>query len=90
MKSYHNTAKSLITEFKHVKIEAVKRELNSRSDALAKGAVYGEYSKKTEQIMKEELTEGKGEGRLYEESIEGYDWMKEIIDFFTRINSPKR
>ena len=25
MKSYHNTAKSLMTEFKHVKIEAVKR-----------------------------------------------------------------
>ena len=89
MKSYCDTAKSLITEFKHVRIKFVKTELNSRADALAKGATYGKYSKKTELIMKEDLTEGKGEGRPYEvnmidtkeESNEGYDWMKEIIDF---------
>ena len=29
MKSYRNIAKSLMTEFKHVKVEAIKRELNS-------------------------------------------------------------
>ena len=29
MKSYHDTTKSLMTEFKHVKVEAIKKELNS-------------------------------------------------------------
>ena len=59
MKSYYNTAKSLMTKFKLVKVEAIKQELNSQADALVKGASYGEYWKKIELIMKENLTEGK-------------------------------
>ena len=88
MKSYRNTAKSLMTKFRHVKVEAIKRELNSQADALEKGAVYGEYLKKIEPVMMEDMTEGKGIERLYkvnmvdavEESSEGGDWMKEIVD----------
>ena len=62
---------------------------------MVKGAAYEEYSKKTELIMKEDLIEEKGEGRLYKvnmidiakESSEGCDWMKEIIDFLPKLNS---
>ena len=59
MKSYHDTAQSLMTKFRHVKIEAIGRELNSRADALAKGAACGEYLKKTELVMMEGMTKGK-------------------------------
>lgn len=59
MKSYHNTTKSLMIKFKHVKVEAIKRELNSRADALAKGAAYGKYLTKTKLVMKEDMTKGK-------------------------------
>ena len=47
MNSYRNTTKSLMIEFRHVKVEANKQELNSRANALVKGAAYGEYLKKT-------------------------------------------
>ena len=55
-----------------------------------KGVTNGEYLKKTELMMKEDLIEGKGVERLYEmnmidlarESSEVCDWMKEIIYFF--------
>ena len=43
MKSYHDIAKSLMTNFRHVTIETIRRELNSRIDKLAKGAAFGEY-----------------------------------------------
>ena len=46
MKSYRDIAKSLIVEFKHVEVEAIRRELNSRVDALSKGAAYGEFRRK--------------------------------------------
>ena len=59
MKSYRDIAKSLIVEFKHVKVKAVRRELTSRADALAKGVAYGEYQKKIELVMMEDMTEGK-------------------------------
>ena len=46
MKSYRDTTKSLMTEFRHIKIEAIKRELNSWPNALEKFAAYGKYLKK--------------------------------------------
>ena len=84
MKSYHDTAKSLMTEFMHVTVEAIKRELNSRADALAKGVACGEYLKKTKMVMMEDKIERKGMERLYKvnmfdlakRSSEGCDWMK--------------
>ena len=47
MKSYRYTAQSLMSEFKHVTVEAIRRELNSRADALVKGAACKKYLKKT-------------------------------------------
>ena len=41
MKSYCDRAKSFMSQFKDLKIRAVRRELNSRADALAKGVTYG-------------------------------------------------
>ena len=46
MKSYCDATKSLMIEFRHLKIEAIKQELNSWADALVKGEAYGEYLKK--------------------------------------------
>ena len=62
-----------------------------------KGATYREYSKKTKLMMKEDLIEGKGVERLYEiniidaaeESSEGGNWMKEIMDFLQESILPK-
>ena len=62
MRSYHDTIKSLLTEFKFVEIKAIKRELNSQADALAKCAVAGEFQR-TKLIMMEDETEGKGPER---------------------------
>ena len=56
---------SLMTKFRHVKVEAIRRELNSRADALAKGTACREYLKKTELVMMEDITEGKGMEILY-------------------------
>ena len=89
MRSYRDTIKSLLTEFKFVEIKAIKRELNSQADALAKRAAAGEFQR-TKLIMKEDETEGKGPKRRYkinmvetnEGSSEESDWMKEIIDFY--------
>ena len=89
LKSYHDMAQSLMTEFRHVNVEAIRRELNSRADTLAKGATCGEYLKKIELVMMEDMIEGKGAKRLYkvnmvdatEGSSNGSNWMKEIADF---------
>ena len=43
MRSYRDTVKSLMTEFRFVEIKAIKRELNSQADALAKRAVSREF-----------------------------------------------
>ena len=59
MRSYRDTVKSLLTEFKFVKIKAIKRELNSQVDALAKRAASGEFQK-TKLIMMEDETKRKG------------------------------
>ena len=42
---YHNKAQIIMTRFKSLKVQAVKRELNERADALAKEAANGEYTK---------------------------------------------
>lgn len=43
MKIYQDTTKSVLKEFKCVKIKAIRRELNLRADALAKVAVCKGY-----------------------------------------------
>ena len=66
-----------------MEIKAIKRELNSQADALAKRAASEEFQK-TKMIMMEEETEGKGLERRYkinmvetnERSNEEGDWMK--------------
>ena len=63
--------------------------MNSRANALAKGAASGEYFKKKKLILKEDYVEKEKEERPYEinmvdisnESSEGCSWMKEIVDF---------
>ncbi len=78
-----------MTKFRFVEVKAIKRELNSWADALAKGAASGEYRKKTKLVMMEDETEGKGPKRHYkinmvdvnEGSSEESDWMRGIVDF---------
>ena len=55
MKSYCNIAQSLMTDFRHVKVEAIIRELNSRAKALAKGITCEGYQKKTKLVMMEDM-----------------------------------
>ena len=43
MKSYRDTAKSLMNKFRYVEVKAIRRELNSQADVLEKGTVYREY-----------------------------------------------
>ena len=89
MKSYRNTTQSLMSEFKHVMVEAIRRALNSRADVLAKRTASEEYRKKTKLVVMEDMTEGKGPERLYkvnmvdvvEGSSKGDDWIKEMVDF---------
>ena len=50
MRSYRDTIKSLLIEFRFVEIKAIKRELNSRADALAKRTAAGEFQR-TKLIM---------------------------------------
>ena len=64
MRSYRDTIKSLLTEFKFMEIKAIKRELNSQADALAKRVASGECQE-TKLIMMEDETEGKGPERRY-------------------------
>ena len=93
MRSYCDTVKSLMTEFEFVEIKAIKRELNSQADALAKRAASGEFQKRTKLIMMEDETEGKGLERRYKinmvetngGSSKESDWMKEIIDFLQKL-----
>ena len=54
-----------MTNFRHVTVEPVRRELNSQADGLAKGAASREYRKKTELVMMKDMTEGKGPERHY-------------------------
>ena len=79
-----------------MEVKAIKRELNSQADALAKRAASGE-SRETKLIMMEDKTEGKGPERRYkvntietsEGSSEESDWMKEIIDFLQKSILPE-
>ena len=78
-----------MTNFINVTIKLIRRELNTRADRLAKGATSGEYRKKTELVIMEDTTEGKGPERLYKmnminigEVLSEVDGrMKEIMDF---------
>ncbi|KAL5543582.1 hypothetical protein UlMin_007366 [Ulmus minor] len=96
MRSYRDTIKSLLTEFKFVEIKVVKRELNSQADALAKRAASSEIQK-TKLIMMEDETKGKGPERRYkinmvemnEGSGEESDWIKEIINFLQKSILPE-
>ena len=65
MRSYRDTTQSLMKNFRHVTIEPIRKELNSRANGLAKGAATGEYKKKMELVMMEDMTEGKGPERHY-------------------------
>lgn len=65
MRSYCDTVKSLMIEFRFVEIKAIKRELNSQAEALEKRAASGEFQKKTKLVMMEEKTKGKGPERRY-------------------------
>ena len=86
-----------MTNFRHVTVEPIRRELNSGADGLAKGAASGEYRKKTKLVMMEDKIEGKGPKRLYRVNMvdvdggssEGGDWMKEIVDFLREVVLPK-
>lgn len=88
MRSYHDTVKSLLMEFKFIEIRAIKRELNSQADALTKCAACGE-PQKTKLVMMEDETEGKGPERRYKVNMVGTSkrsheeggWMKGIVDY---------
>ena len=83
--------------FRPVTIEPFRRELNSRADGLAKGAATGEYMKKTELIMMENMTEGKRPEKHYKINAidigdgtdEKDDWMKEVTDFLQELILPE-
>ena len=78
-----------MTQFKELKIQAIRRELNYHVDTLANGAAYGEYSKKNELVLKKDSVEEEEEEKLCEVNMidvseeleEECCWMKEIIDF---------
>ena len=51
-----------------MEIKAIKRELNSHTDTLAKRAAFGEFQK-TKLIMMEDETEEKGPERRYKTNM---------------------
>lgn len=96
MKVCRDTAMSILKEFKSTKIRAVKRELNSHADTLAKATVNKGYSKRTELTMKQDLTKDEMD-RFCEinmiNTFEGPeiedDWRKEIVDYLIDSILPK-
>ena len=46
IKVYYDRVSRLVECFQRIDIHAIKRELNTRVEKLAKGAAYGEYDKK--------------------------------------------
>ena len=76
----------------------MKRELNASADGLAKGAAYGEYNRKNnmslrEYIPKEDVEKKTEEVNMidvFEESEDEHCWMKEITNFFARVNPPRK
>ena len=46
MRIYYDKVSRLMKCFRRIDIQAIKRELNARTNQLAKGAAYGEYDKK--------------------------------------------
>ena len=88
MKSYCEKARLFMSWIKDLKIQAIRRELNSQADALVKGTAYREFSEKKNLSVKEDLAK-KEEKKLrevnmfdvLEESEEECYWMKEIVDF---------
>ena len=59
---------------------------------MVKGADSGEYKRKTELVMMEDMTKGKGLERYYKVNMldmdegtnEGGDWMKDMMDFLQK------
>ena len=47
MKLYCNKVVQLMRSFRRIDVQAIKRELNTKADQLAKDAAYGEYDKKS-------------------------------------------
>ena len=46
-----------MSRFKYLKIQAIRRKLNSQANALTKGAAYGEYAKNNNWSVKEDSAE---------------------------------
>ena len=94
MKQYIDKAQMIMSRFKSLKVQAMKRELNARADRLAKGATYEEYARKENLSIKEDNPEKNAEivtleVNMIDVSDELEDeqcWMKEIIDFFAKVN----
>ena len=92
MRIYCDKVSHLMKCFRRIDIQAIKRELNSRADQLAKGAAYGEYSKKNKFTTAGEYppdvnmieVEDESEPRAKKEG-----WMDPIINYLKICKVPE-
>ena len=86
-----------MTRFKSLKVQAVKRELNERADALAKEAANGEYTKNEKLSIEKDVLEKLAEevipwGNMIDASDDQINeecWMRPIVDYLENSTLPK-
>lgn len=88
MKTCRDTTMLVLKEFKCAKIRAIRRELNSHADTLAKATVCEGYSKRTKLTMKQDLAKEEMDKFCEVNMINAYkgpeeenEWRKEIMDY---------
>ena len=92
MKLYGSKVVQLMRNFRRIDVQAIKRELNTIADQLAKGAAYGEYDRKSKLTTASnhrpdvKMVEAKDDLKsdLVEES-----WMDPIIDYVKNSKEPE-
>ena len=89
MNQYLEKARLIKSQFKSLKIHALKKELNAKADALANSVAYKAYDKKSSVSLRDNVHEKEVEESVREvnmidftkEPKEEQCWMKEIVDF---------
>ena len=84
IKLYCDKVVQLMKNFRRIDVQAIKKELNTRADQLAKGAAYGEYDQKSKLTTTNDHPPDVNmvEQREYLKSdLIEESWMDPIIDY---------
>ena len=80
----------MMAKFRKFEVRTIKRELNTRADASAKGARHGDYTEEKEKTISEiKETHVKEIGEINTIKAQEENWTKPIVDYLNLSIQPE-